>query len=66
MKQGLKLIIEELEEAQENCLFDLQQDWNEGNEFMAFQLKTLTEALGLLNLLALSPSSQFFKSSIKL
>ena len=66
MKQGLTEIIKELEEAQVDCLYDIQQDWNEEKEFMAFQLKILTEAIGLLNILSLSPSSQLFKSSMKL
>ena len=66
MKKGLTSILDELKEAQIEGMFDLQQDWNEEKELMAFQLQTLSQAIGLLELLVLNPNSQFFKSSMSI
>lgn len=63
---GLTKIIEELEEAQVNCCFDLQQDWNEEKQLMQLQLGLLVEAVARLKVLATQQDSQFFKSSMSI
>jgi hypothetical protein len=65
-KQGLLAIIEELEEGQQDCMFDLQQDWNEEKELMTIQLGLLTDAIVLLELIASKPDSQLFSSSMSI
>jgi hypothetical protein len=65
-KQGLLAIIEELKEGQYNCMYDLQKDWNEEKKLMIIQLSLLTNAIGLLELIASEPDSQLFSSSMSI